>query len=173
MKKNPLFPILVAGVFLFACTGQPAKQKTEEKTVTEQKAKTGDSINLKDSLKIEEGLGKVIERKYEGILPAADCPGIKYNLTLCSQENSGNGVFSLKMTYLEAENGKDVTFSSTGKQLTLRGSAMNPDDTVYELVPSNGSDPSYFLVQDDSLTLLNSQQEKAESKLNYTIKLVK
>lgn len=173
MKKKLLFPMLAAGILLVSCTGQSSKQKNEEPKSEQATVQTVEMINLKDSLKTEDGLGNIVEQRYEGILPAASGPGIKYDLTLCSQENSKEGVFALKMTYIEAENGNDVTFTTTGKRVTQKGSAMNADDTIYELIPSDNSEPSYFLVQGDSLTLLNSQKEKNESDLNYTIILVK
>ena len=173
MKKKSVLPLFFAGIFLIACSGHASKQKNKDPEPIQTEKQKTDAPNLKDSLKIKDGLGDIVEQRYEGILPAASGPGIKYDLTICSQENSGDGVFMLNMTYLEAENGKDETFTTTGKRLTLRGSAMNNDDTVYELVPSDGSGSTYFLVQGDSLTLLNSELKKAESNLNYTIVLVK
>lgn len=48
---------------------------------------------------------------YAGILPCADCPGLKTILKL----NFTDSTFELAETYLEAENGKDVTSNSSGK----------------------------------------------------------
>ncbi len=173
MKKKSVLPLFFAGIFFVSCSGHTSKQQNKNPEPIKTEKQATDAINLKDSLKIRDGLGDIVEQRYEGILPAASGPGIKYDLAICSQENSGDGVFLLKMTYLEAENGKDETFTTTGKRLTIKGSAMNDNDTVYELVPSDGSGSSYFLVQGDSLTLLNSELKKAESDLNYTIVLVK
>lgn len=128
------------------------------------------SVSPADSLVIEKTLGPVIERYYEGVLPAADGPGIRYDLTLWNQEFSGTGVFSLDMTYLEAVGGKDTTFNSEGRWYTLRGDAENADATVFQLVPFGTTDqPVNFLMHDDSLTMLNGEFERAASGLNYTL----
>lgn len=117
-------------------------------------------------------LGGWQELHYEGILPAADCPGIRYTLTLRHREHSGDGTFQLQMTYLEAEDGKDVTFSYTGRRLTLRGIPSDADATVWQLlVDGKEKDVFNFLREDDqTLTLLNKDFEKNDSQLNYSLK---
>lgn len=112
---------------------------------------------------------------YEGILPAADCPGIRYHLTIKAPKHSGDGTFKLIQTYMEANNGKDQTFTTTGKRYTLRGDATNKDATVWQLIPENGNTPINFLVEDggEKLTLLNSELEKSNSGLNYSLRLIK
>ena len=62
-----------------------------------------------------QALGALQTRTYEGTLPAASCSGIRYSLTIQNQEHSGNGTFTLTMTYIEAENGKDAIFNYKGK----------------------------------------------------------
>ena len=117
-------------------------------------------------------LGAWQELHYEGILPAADCPGIRYALTLRHREHSGDGTFQLQMTYLEAEDGKDVTFSYTGRRLTLRGIPSDADATVWQLlVDGKEKEVFNFLCEDDqTLTLLNKDFEKNDSQLNYSLK---
>lgn len=172
MKK---YFIAVAALALVACSGKqaakdaPVEVAEEDVVVTEQAI----PINMRDSLNIQDGLGAVIEQEYEGVFPAADGPGIDYDLALFYQENSGDGVYELTTTYLEADQGKDKAFKSTGKRRTLKGSATNKDATVYELIPSDGSISLFFLVEGDSLTMLNKNLEKAASDLNYSLKLKK
>lgn len=126
-----------------------------------------------DSLKVRAELGDLIERTFVGLLPAASCPGIEYTLLLYNQQNSGDGVYKLTQRYLEAENGKDYTATSYGRQYTLRGDAVNPDAVVLELIPF--STPletiNLLLLKNGDLELLNSKFERADSKLNYTLKL--
>lgn len=123
-----------------------------------------------DSLHLQKELGKVLSRTYLGTIPAADCPGIVYKLTLYNQEHSGDGVYHLSMTYLEAQDGKDMTFNSEGTMSTLRGDATNPDATVYELRDYKSSQYStYFLYQTDSLTMLDARMRVPNTTLNYTI----
>ena len=117
-------------------------------------------------------LGAWQELHYEGVLPAADCPGIRYALTLRHREHSDDGTFQLQMTYLEAEDGKDITFSYTGRRLTLRGTSPDADATVWQLlVDGKEKDTFNFLRDDDqTLTLLNKDFEKNDSQLNYSLK---
>lgn len=112
-------------------------------------------------------------RTYEGTLPAASCPGIRYSLTIQNKEHSGDGTFTLTMTYIEAENGKDAVFNYKGKRFTQRGDATNNDATVWQLVADNGEDIFNFLREDEkTLTLLNDKFEKSKTNLNYSLKLV-
>lgn len=124
-----------------------------------------------DSLKISEGAGEVESEHFVGQLPAADCPGIIYDLTIYHQKYSGDGVYNLKMTYLEAENGKDITFEEQGRQYTLRGDATDPNATVLQLVSFKSPQyPTNFLDLGDSLTMLGAGLTIIDSGLNYTIR---
>ena len=120
-----------------------------------------------------QALGALQTRTYEGILPAASCPGIRYSLTIQNQEHSGDGTFTLTMTYIEAENGKDAIFNYKGKRFTQRGDATNNDAIVWQLVADNGKDIFNFLREDEqTLTLLHNKFEKSETGLNYSLKLI-
>ena len=120
-----------------------------------------------------QALGALQTRTYEGTLPAASCSGIRYSLTIQNQEHSGNRTFTLTMTYIEAENGKDAIFNYKGKRFTQRGDATNNDAIVWQLVADNGKDIFNFLREDEkTLTLLNDKFEKSETGLNYSLKLV-
>ena len=118
-------------------------------------------------------LGPEMLRTYEGLVPAADGPGIRYELTLENREHSGDGTYRLAMTYLEAENGRDTTFFSSGRWGTLRGTDDDPDATVYQLnIGDTTLEQINFLSYPDSLIMLGADMKRAESKLNYTLKLV-
>ena len=111
-------------------------------------------------------LGPEMLRTYEG-------PGIRYELTLENREHSGDGTYRLAMTYLEAENGRDTTFFSSGRWGTLRGTDDDPDATVYQLnIGDTTLEQINFLSYPDSLIMLGADMKRAESKLNYTLKLV-
>lgn len=112
--------------------------------------------------------------RYEGILPAADCPGIRYQLCIRHREHSGDGHFLLRMTYLEAENGKDAVYNYMGRRFTQRGIPTNPDATVWQLAPDNGKNTYNFLydAREQTLTLLNRQFEPITPELNYTLKKI-
>ena len=159
----------VAALTLFSC-GRRNDTKIEHNDNRPDVAYVS-KYSVKDSMILDKNLGKVVERTYSGVIPAADGPGIRYDLTLWNQEKSGTGAYALSTTYLEADNGKDKTSDSTGKWYTLRGDATDKNATVFQLVPSNKNDDKMnFLVQGrDSLTMLNASLERANSKLNYTL----
>lgn len=129
-------------------------------------------FNIVDSLAVSPDLGEVMERKYQGILPATSSPGIEYTLLLYNQRHSGDGVYKLTQRYIEAENGKDVIIITYGRQYTLRGDAVNPDAVVYQLIPFASAKPINLLFQDNKLEFLNKDFQRADSKLNNTLTLV-
>lgn len=110
--------------------------------------------------------------RYEGLLPAADCPGIIFRLCVRQSENGGDGRFSLDLTYLEAEDGKDVSYNVEGRLFTLRGTPENDDAVVWQLVSDgDGGDAYNFLLSadGDSVTLLDAELRTINSGLNYTL----
>lgn len=134
----------------------------------------GTEIYRQNKAEADKTLGAMQTLTYEGMLPCADCPGIRYDLTLRSREHSGDGTFSLSQTYLEAEDGKDATFVTNGKRLTLRGIPGDKNATVWQLVSDNGDEVMNFLCENDStITLLGDDFTKAESELNYSLKRVR
>ena len=138
------------------------KLASEGKTVFSEEQKGGSE------------LGALQNRTYEGLLPAASCPGIRYSLTISSREHSGDGTFTLTMTYLEAENGEDRSYTYTGRRFTLRGMAGDENATVWQLVADSDKGTFNFLREDDTtLTLLNDRLEKPETTLNYSLRLKK
>ena len=77
-------------------------------------------IKIADSLVKDPKAGAVINERYTGMLPAADGPGIDYDLTIVRQEGVTRGVYALVTTYIEGENGRDAIFTETGRFVTLR-----------------------------------------------------
>lgn len=90
------------------------------------------------------------------------------------RQHSGDGSFLLRLTYLEAENGRDVAFVYTGKRLTQRGTPEDPDATVWQLIADQGEGVYNFLQEKDgqSLTLLDRDFRKSRLPLNHTLKKV-
>lgn len=187
MKKY-LIAVAALGL-LAACSGKtnkgvPVEMEEETVTVTEAipdqaasmlpvvKDKKSKPINMRDSLKVDSNKGAVIQKQYKGTVPAADGPGIVYDLILFYQQDGDNGVYEMDATYLEAEDGQDVTYTSTGKQRVKKGTPSNAEAVVYELIPSDGSMVIYMLAQGDSLTFLTQDLQPAPSGMNYTLTLV-
>lgn len=112
---------------------------------------------------------------YEGILPAADGPGIRYVLSVDDISPDGESGYTLVTTYLDAEGkGKNVSFTSQGRRRVIRQNTGNNPKTAYQLTPDDGDSPVYFaVVNDTTLRLVNDSLQEAGSNLNYDIILVK
>lgn len=112
-----------------------------------------------------------VSRRYVGTLPAADGPGIVYDLTLYNlSEDSLSGDFALSMTYLEAQNGKNATFDSEGEWVAVQGIPGDRSAVYYQLIESGVQpDTTNFLYLGDSVVLLGNGLQQAPSNLNYTL----
>ncbi|WP_455587588.1 copper resistance protein NlpE N-terminal domain-containing protein [Bacteroides sp.] len=112
---------------------------------------------------------------YEGTLPAADGPGIRYVLTLDMLADANDTTYTLDMTYLDADGkGKDKTFTSSGKPKVIQKTVKNKKKSALKLTPNDGSAPVYFVIANDTtLTLSNDSLQEAVSDLNYDIVRVK
>lgn len=112
---------------------------------------------------------------YEGLLPAADGPGIRYVLTLNMFTDANDTTYTLDMTYLDADGkGKDETFTLAGKPQMIRKTVENKQKSALKLAPNDGSEPVYFVIANDTtLTLSNEGLEEVVSNLNYNIVRVK
>ncbi|PVD54134.1 hypothetical protein DC498_01725 [Terrimonas sp.] len=108
---------------------------------------------------------------FEGVIPCADCGGIKTELTLYQDAaNSDNNSYTLKETYLGGKTG-DTTFTSTGKWDILKGIKTDKEAVVYFLNYEEPDDSRYFLKQSDTAVLmLDKDQNIIASNLNYTLK---
>lgn len=121
-----------------------------------------DSLVLRPWQEVEDKtLGRNVTHSYTGVLPADSCLGMRYELTIRNQEHSGDGTFTLKLTYLEAENGEDRSFRYMGKRFTLRGMLDDNDATVWQCIANDGRGIFNFVVESDSsITLLNDCFER-------------
>ena len=66
-------------------------------TACQQKGKTAEAMDNVDSTETMDSL------RFQGEVPAADGPGIRYEVALANDTTNG---FSMTRTYLEAENGR-------------------------------------------------------------------
>ena len=129
-----------------------------------------------DSIAIE-AMSPTVEATevYEGTLPAADGPGIRYVLTLNMLADANDTTYTLDMTYLDADGqGKDKTFTSAGKPQMIQKTVKNKKKSALKLTPNDGSEPVYFVIANDTtLTVSNDSLQEAVSDLNYDIVRVK
>lgn len=104
---------------------------------------------------------------YRGLLPAADCPGIDYTLTLNDSIVGNDTLFALRMVYIEGDKaGGDITFDSRGRQQQLAVEGRRG----YRLLSYDG-DPTTYLVEvnDSTLRMCDSTLTAIESPFSYDL----
>lgn len=113
--------------------------------------------------------------RYVGTFPAADGPGILYDLKLIrpAGDSATAGDFALTTTYLEAENGRDAVFDWAGQWTTLLGIPGDATAQVYRLVVPEQPDTMYFLDLGNRLELLGEGLQRPRLGSLYTLVLAK
>jgi copper homeostasis protein (lipoprotein) len=98
-----------------------------------------------------------------GVLPCADCAGIKTVLRLYTETSGRPTRYEASETYLATKDG-DRSFERTGRWTIMRGSANDPDATVYQLDFDQPNALRNFLKAGDSeLRLLDREQRDIPS----------
>ncbi|MEI9977500.1 MAG: protease inhibitor I42 family protein [Edaphobacter sp.] len=106
---------------------------------------------------------------YSGVMPCADCSGIKTGLTLKRDAQGAPGEFTMSETYL----GRPAagTLKTSGTWTIVRGDATDKNATVYQLHPSGSSGgTSYLLVDANTLRLLDGNLGELPASLPHTLK---
>lgn len=118
---------------------------------------------------IEEG-NEVIFARYAGRLPCADCAGIRIELTLNAETVHGPPTrYHMRETYIATRDG-DRTFTSEGRWRIRRGSADDPNATVYQIDFDRPEKTRSFLVVDaNELTALDRDLRELPSTLPRTL----
>lgn len=115
---------------------------------------------------------KEFKRIFQGVLPCADCPGIKTTLTFTSEGpyiDVGN--YILEQEYLDRG---VAALVSQGKWTVIRGAPTNPDATVYSLDYDKPNEETYYLQVDAThIRQLANDLTEINSNLNFTLKLKK
>lgn len=111
--------------------------------------------------------GESMVKIYEDTIPCADCPGILMNIRLSAEDSS----YRRSLTYLEGEDGKDISFADSGRYTILKG-YQGDDQAILYLLKEEGSEREQaFLASGDStLTMLDGNREVIRSGLNYTLR---
>ncbi|MCM1512268.1 MAG: copper resistance protein NlpE [Oxalobacter formigenes] len=165
--KKLLVALAVLGLFLVGChkketaSPKPAEQETASaaQTTTAAPAAT-ETVN--------------IVKTYEGVLPCADCSGIKTRVKIRAKADDPTAnLFEVTETYMGKE--PDNVFVTTGKYTVQRGIGDDNNATVYIFTPEQpAGDTLYYAVYSNdpaTLHLLDRDMKKVESDLNYTLKL--
>lgn len=104
---------------------------------------------------------------YRGLLPAADCSGIDYTLTLNDSIVGSDTLFALRMVYIDGNGaGLDATFDSHGRQQQI----TNGTQRGYHLISDNGDPDTYLqIINDSTLRMCDSTLTAPQSSLNYDL----
>ena len=101
---------------------------------------------------------------YEGMVPAADCEGIRYRIAMDAAKKN----FSMKEDYMETEKKVKETFYETGKIAPYEKAGNKALKFT-----TTGNDSYYFLTVDgNTLRLVNEDLEEGVAG-NYDLKLAK
>ena len=95
---------------------------------------------------------EIDEEIFTGTIPASNGrPAVDYVLTLGAATDGVDTVYTLDMTYLDANGpGKHQTFKTKGKQHTVHKQVNNQPKKGVKLTPDSGDQPMYFLVVNDT-----------------------
>ncbi|WP_162417609.1 copper resistance protein NlpE N-terminal domain-containing protein [Cyclobacterium roseum] len=109
---------------------------------------------------------------YEGLLPCADCEGIRTVLKLENSPDKKERAYELTETYLGTEDG-DREFVSQGIYEVVYGLENNPGAMAIRLLDENSAAVKSFR-QDEfgTLHLLDGEEQAIVSDLNYSLELV-
>lgn len=112
---------------------------------------------------------KLVLGTFKGMLPCADCEGIETLLTLYQNpETHGATTYALKQRYV----GTTVEpLVETGTWDYMRGTATDPDATVYALNPDKPKEEQIYYVKEgeSKITLLDSSMNAINSPLNFSL----
>ncbi|MBQ9147710.1 MAG: copper resistance protein NlpE N-terminal domain-containing protein [Rikenellaceae bacterium] len=104
---------------------------------------------------------------YRGVLPAADCSGIDYTLTLNDSIVGTDTLYALRTVYIDgggADN--DIAFDDRGRQQQI----VLGEQRGYRLTSDAGDPTIYFVIVNDStLRLCDSTLTAQPSELNYDL----
>jgi copper homeostasis protein (lipoprotein) len=104
---------------------------------------------------------------FKGVTACADCTGIQTELRLYAKGKFDftDNIYVSTRTYLGGRNGAQ-SFTDRGAWFMMKGDAVDPNATVYELNPDQ---PQYFLVQPGgaALTQLDGQMKPIDAPLQY------
>ena len=153
MKKILL--VVAVGASFFACQHK-GKQ-------------TSNASDAKDS--IDTTIVKNDSTHYAGEIPAADGPGIRYDIVLSNDSTNG---FALTETDLAAEKGKNIVNRYTGKAQLIEKDVNGAKKQAYKFTLTKGNAIYLLKVDSTTLRLVNEDLEESVNKgLNYDLKVVK
>lgn len=133
MRKLTVLFIGIFAVAMFSCTN--SKQKQNEENVTPDMHTSEMALDYTGV--------------YEGVMPCADCEGIKTQLTI-----NDDNTFVLISEYLGKE---DATFEERGNYFIENGETL--------VIQDEDGDQKYFKLQENSLAQLDADMKVIEGEL--------
>jgi copper homeostasis protein (lipoprotein) len=109
---------------------------------------------------------KKVVAVYEGVLPCADCQGIRTELTLFEDDST----YKLVETYLGTPDG-DRTVESEGTWALRRPTFKDPEASIYQLHPAGkpGEVRNFLIVDERQIRQLDAAGREIGSRLEYTL----
>lgn len=161
--KEILLPVCIIMLFI-ACNSRP-------ETTPATNPNIDSALAVKTKIPGEPDATRTFIGVFEGVLPCADCEGIKTELTLYQDvANADNNSYILKETYLGINTG-DTTFTSKGKWDVLKGIKTDKEASVFFLNYDRPDESIYYLKEDEAtIVMLDKEQNRIQSSLNYTLK---
>jgi len=127
------------------------------------------------SPKVEEPAAEssVAVETWAGVMPCADCIGIRTQLLLYKEQPSGRQVrYEMTETRMGAPGG-ERTVQTQGRWTVLRGSATGRDAVVYQLdFDQPQSVRSFLLASYHELRLLDREQKELDTPMSHSLHLV-
>lgn len=142
MKKKILTWILATMALASCNTNSTSEADTDPTVVAETETTVDDGHTSQNSL---DYVGA-----YSGVLPCADCEGIRTEITL-----NQNETYTKRITYLGKADNEffeekgNYTWNTAGRQITLEGQGI----------------PNQYLVGENTLTQLDTEGRKIEGNL--------
>jgi predicted secreted protein/uncharacterized lipoprotein NlpE involved in copper resistance len=108
--------------------------------------------------------------RFAGVLPCADCSGLKTELRLFTGRPSGRpDHYEMTETYLATRDG-DKAFLSAGNWAILRGTSTNRNATVYQLDFDQPNRRRNFLLTGDELRSLDRDLREIQSPMPLSLR---
>lgn len=149
MKKS-IFSSVIISLLFFSCQSKGLQQSEKKDIKVAESTTETITVNAANSL---DWVGK-----YEGVLPCADCEGIKYIVEL---KKDGN--FFIEQEYL----GKETVYQDEG--------FYKWDNTGNTIHLNSNVSPLFLKVEKNELKVLDDKGKEATGKLKdyYTLKKIK
>ncbi|MBD3630045.1 copper resistance protein NlpE N-terminal domain-containing protein [Cyclobacterium sp.] len=154
-------PIILV-LLVFSCDAP-----TEESRYSEEDMEEADS---REEIVLESSASTWMY--YEGLLPCADCEGIRTQLKLENSPEKRERSYELTETYLGTEEG-DREFVSSGLYEVVYGLEGEPGAMAIRLLDdSSNAIKSFRQDKEGKLHLLDREEKAIASELNYTLEVV-